>query len=232
MSSWQVSGAISIFSALLGAVAAAALSKDPPAAQQTVNILGANGQVVAVEPSVAANEYRKLYRQYIELSEDYESQKNKLTTLAQENTALRSVQAKNSTDANAKVVIPLSNDYQEQYAGDYLFVLKGCEARGEQLSCALTVENQKGSGKLRLAGTSTIGGPSKAIDSDGNEYLPQKVTLGSSWNSSWVINQLSKNIPLKIEMSFIGVPSTVDKLAVLDLATGAGRVLFRDVSVD
>lgn len=228
MTNWRVSASISIFSAVLGAVLGAALS---PGAQQTVNILNDSGQQVMVKPSVAGEEYQKLFRQFIEISEKYEHQKRQLTDLATDIEKCRLSLKSNTLESSTSTVDEVMASVQKQYAGDYLFVLKGCEARGEQLNCTLTVEDQKNNSQLRLAGNSTIGGPSRAVDQEGREYIPARVALGATWNSSWIINQTKRNVPMQIQLQFAEVPESVNKLAMLDVATSAGSAVFRDVKI-
>jgi hypothetical protein len=124
----------------------------------------------------------------------------------------------------AAIANPIEND-------DLRFKLQGCQHKGEQVVCRFLVTNLKSQKRDVYMVYRSSAGNTRIIDISGNEFLANKVWLGSSNNS----NTLLPSIPMKGSVSFENVPRSVSNLTVLELkySTNEGyqSVQFSNITI-
>ena len=125
------------------------------------------------------------------------------------------------------------------------FKLLNCSATAissefKTIVCPYVVTSQQQDAQLEMRlGKYRSPSDVRLIDSEGNEYLASQIKLGADVNSFEVSKNLIKDIPLKGEVTFDKVPTSVDKILVLqlygdlesELYRGDLRVQFRKVSL-
>ena len=119
---------------------------------------------------------------------------------------------------------------------NFRFKLNSCSRRGKTISCSLSITNLDKDRELRFWSGSN--NSPRIIDSEGNEYFPKKVDLGSkttATTNNYVVTKLIQGIPIKAAFHY-DVPQNISKLAILEVnyvLSGSipNKAEFRDISI-
>lgn len=114
-----------------------------------------------------------------------------------------------------------------QRADDYTFLLKGCQRKGETVSCQFSVTANDRDNHLYLWGKSRL------IEKEGTQRLASSLGLaGRTYpvgQYSSIAEDLVRGVPMSGEVTFEGVTTTQNVAAVIEIVASAPRVQFRDV---
>lgn len=107
---------------------------------------------------------------------------------------------------------------------NFKFQFNNCLRRGTTVSCSVLITNLDSDRKVEitsLADTFFNIYPPRIIDNEGNEYVPEKVELGSNTAFKKVIPtsaeiKLIKGIPTKATFHY-EVPQNINKLAIVEV---------------
>lgn len=119
---------------------------------------------------------------------------------------------------------------------DFRFKLNSCSRRGKIVSCNLLVTNLDKDRRVGISSGSWNNPTApRIIDSEGNEYLPEKVDLGSKTinRGNIIYIKLIQGIPIKAAF-YYDIPQNISKLAILEvnyISNGFGKAEFRDISI-
>ena len=121
------------------------------------------------------------------------------------------------------------------YGGDYsvTWELKSCSRIKKNVKCTFLISNNVNrSYGLWL-------GPTKMVDSGGNEYLSSFIKSGTRSASAdgntttGIYIDMAKGINYKVFIDFTGVPSSTSQVALLKISNSGGSgVSFRDVPIN
>jgi hypothetical protein len=130
---------------------------------------------------------------------------------------------------------------------DFRFKFNSCLRRGKTVSCSLLITNLDEDRKFEISSSTdnyrNLVSP-RIIDSEGDEYLPEKVELGSSSASKpkrqyFAEIKLIQGIPTKATFHY-DVPQSISKLAIVEVnyylesekrRSVAYKAEFRDVAI-
>jgi hypothetical protein len=96
---------------------------------------------------------------------------------------------------------------------DYKFNLRSCKLSSSKVKCEFLVTNMINDRELTLGGANAT---VQAIDNSGNEYIADKLTLGSWSGSGWITSNLPNRVPVKAIIQFSVRPEAT-KFAVINL---------------
>lgn len=113
---------------------------------------------------------------------------------------------------------------QQQQSEDFLFELKGCSLSGTSVRCELSVTNQGEDVRLTLPSRD-----SHLFDADGDVYSARDATLGgaNNPNSNVMAPNVITGIPVKIRLTFDGIPPGTQRATLLEVVGYRGRQRFK-----
>jgi hypothetical protein len=94
------------------------------------------------------------------------------------------------------------------------FELQGCKRVNQKVSCDILMTNLANKSRQITFNASVFSQSSRLIDDSGNEYIAQKVKIGSQEEAT-LQTELITGIPTKAILTF-EIPQQVSKLAVLE----------------
>jgi len=99
----------------------------------------------------------------------------------------------------------------------YIFKLGNCNLRSRNIKCSLSIVSIDRDETLNLyAKYSNIS--SKLFDSIGNEYVPNKITMGNKSNDRYINNQYIAGVTAKGSISFENIEKSTQSIALIDLS--------------
>jgi hypothetical protein len=128
---------------------------------------------------------------------------------------------------------PRSSEAQLTRSNEGIFFeLKGCRKESSTVKCEFLITDQTESRQLAIYARRK----SKIIDTQGNEYLVERIRFGSSAANGTVTQSLPQSIGLKAFITFENVPNQVNQLALVEISAYTKRqgpfiIQFRDIPV-
>jgi hypothetical protein len=111
-------------------------------------------------------------------------------------------------------------------AGGFIFQMMSSKLSNKTIKISFLITNKGKDKNFLMYG----GENSRLFDYEGNEYGAGKAQIGSSSRSnSSVSKTLISRIPIKASISFGGIPSEINGIAVLEIHCGDFKVQFRNV---
>ncbi len=127
---------------------------------------------------------------------------------------------------------PAKQQSQQQQVNGFLFELQGCTLSGSSVECDLLITNNK-EDRVLIVYSRTYGAESRLIDPNGNEYIADKVLLGSSRNSIGPRSTLATGIPTRAKIMFENTSPDIEVARLVEIICLSGgsssRVQFRNV---
>ena len=98
--------------------------------------------------------------------------------------------------------------------GDLKFELQGCQRSGKKVTCSAWVTNTSKdiSGSVGFDAT-------RLVDTSGEQYKPSLINRA---DRDYAPLSLVKNVPMRISTTFMDVPTSVQDIALFEIATNLG----------
>jgi hypothetical protein len=114
---------------------------------------------------------------------------------------------------------------------EYLFELKTCALKGDEVKCDLLVTAKNRDITLTFWGTSRL------IENNGNEMFASQIWLGNDYSKGGkggvLQKEFTRSVPLKMSVAFTGLDPTVSKESVklIELVCSGFKVPFMNVGL-
>ncbi|MCI5157099.1 MAG: hypothetical protein D3906_01420 [Candidatus Electrothrix sp. AUS1_2] len=113
-------------------------------------------------------------------------------------------------------------------AGGFVFQLLGCKMANKTVTCSSLMTNTRKDKEIYLYGNRDS--RSRLFDHKGNEYGAIGIQVGNSIDKDGIRKNFVSGIPVKSSLSFEGVPSEINGIALFEIETNGGfTAQFRDI---
>jgi Caspase domain len=113
------------------------------------------------------------------------------------------------------------------------FQLKGCNRTGSSMRCELLITDESGSRNLCLHGRGTL--PSTIVDSQGQQYLPERLEFGSGRANGYTCQDLTQGIGLSGVVFFKNMPTKFNQVPLVEFGfhrkQDRFKIQFQNVSI-
>jgi hypothetical protein len=113
------------------------------------------------------------------------------------------------------------------------FQLKGCNRTGSSMRCELLITDESGSRNLCLHGRGTL--PSTIVDSQGQQYLPERLEFGSGRANGYSCQDLTQGIGLSGVVFFKNMPTKFNQVPLVEFGfhrkQDRFKIQFQNVSI-
>jgi len=118
----------------------------------------------------------------------------------------------------------------------YVFKLKDCKLAHRNIKCGLSILSSENDGNLTLYATNGSHS-SKLFDRTGNEYHPNKISMGNKSHLRHILNKYVSGVVAKGSLHFENVNESTQSIALMELSfynndsRKYNRVKFRNVNL-
>ena len=120
-------------------------------------------------------------------------------------------------DPKVKAEPNKSDSNYSQQAKGLQFDLQTCSQNDDGVICRMKITSLDKDTTLIMVGASA-NYPTRIIDDSGNEYIAKNSQIGSKKDNNYAKSELINNIPTNASINFTGIPSKINKIAVLQIS--------------